>query len=82
MSESKPNPGIVLIEGFADREYGPVGAAANGRFGARSVFLTPEARPVASIAGLGTQRTLAPADSGDLAGVAVIGSDHWSSRAG
>lgn len=43
--------GLIFIEKFADWEFGMLAASAVEWFGVRAVALTPEARPVKSIAG-------------------------------
>jgi hypothetical protein len=43
--------GILFIEGFADWEYGLLAASAVEWFGARTVSLTPDGKPVSGISG-------------------------------
>ncbi len=72
--------GFVFIDGFADWEFGLLSASAVEWFGAKAVALSPEGKPVASIAGfrLTPDRSTDPADNADLDAVAVIGSDGWA----
>lgn len=79
--ESPKIIGFVFIETFADWEFGFLAASAVEWFGARAVTLTPEGKPVQSIAGfrLEGERALKPEENRDLDAVAVIGSDNWMS---
>lgn len=73
--------GFVFVPGFADWEYGMLAASAVEWFGARSIALTPDGKPVKGISGftLSPQRTTDPGSNADLDAVAVIGSDQWAS---
>ncbi len=75
-----PNLAIVLIDEFADWEYGLLAAAAARWFGVSVSVLTPGGGAVSSMAGLSVTSggALEAADSGDLDAVALIGSDGWS----
>lgn len=77
--EGTKTVGLVFIEKFADWEFGLLAASAVEWFGARAVALTPEGRPVLSIAGfrLEGERGLTPQENADLDAVAVIGSENW-----
>lgn len=72
--------GIVLIDGFADWEFGLLTGGAAEYFGAKVVFLSPEAKPVISIGGLEARpsRGISPQENEDLDAVALIGSDTWT----
>lgn len=81
MTKDQPKViGIVLIEKFADWEFGLLAAGAAEYFGARVVFLSPEGRPVTSIGGLRAQtmRGITQAENSDLDAIALIGSDNWT----
>ena len=71
--------GILFIEGFADWEYGLLAASAVEWFGARTVSLTPDGKPVSGISGfrLTPERSANVDDNADLHAVAVIGSEQW-----
>jgi len=71
--------GFVFIDKLADWEFGLLAASAVEWFGARAVSLTPEGRPVRSIAGfeLSGERGLTPEENKDLDAVALVGSDEW-----
>ncbi|MFO1071460.1 MAG: DJ-1/PfpI family protein [Geminicoccaceae bacterium] len=72
--------GLLFIEGYADWEFGFLSGSAVEMLGARCVALTPGSGLVTSIGGLRLlgQRDPTPAENGDLAAVAVIGSDGWA----
>ncbi|MCT8999258.1 DJ-1/PfpI family protein [Chelativorans intermedius] len=72
--------GLVLIEKYADWEFGLLAASAAAWFGGRVVALTTDATPARSMAGLELvgQRGLAPQENEDLDAVAVIGSEVWT----
>lgn len=75
--------GLVLIEAFADWEYGLVAASAVAWFGFSLTVLTPGGRPVTSMAGVtvsgGSALEAAQADEFDA--VILIGSDRWEKGA-
>ena len=75
--------GIVLIDGFADWEFGLLAGGAAAHFGAKVVFMSPDGKPVTSIGGLEARpaRGISPGENGDLDAVALIGSDTWTSDA-
>lgn len=75
--------GFLFIEGFADWEYGLLAASAVEWFGARAVSLTPDGKPVTGISGfkLTPDRSASIDENTDVDAVAVIGSDHWASKA-
>lgn len=75
--------GIVLIEGFADWEFGLLAGGAAGHFGAKVVFISPGGKPVKSIGGLEARpaRGTSPDENEDLDAVALIGSDTWTGDA-
>ncbi|WP_421915933.1 DJ-1/PfpI family protein [Mesorhizobium sp.] len=75
--------GILFIEGFADWEYGLLAASAVECFGARTVSLTPDGKPVTGISGfrLMPERAAEVGENIDLDAIAVIGSDQWSGTA-
>lgn len=70
---------FVLIEGFADWEYGLLGAAARESFGADVAHVSPGGRPVTSIGGLVATPTVALEAIGvaDFDAIAVVGSEGW-----
>ena len=70
---------FVLIEGFADWEYGLLAALARESFGADVGYASPGARPVTSIGGLVTAPGLRLEDvSGDdFEALVVVGSEGW-----
>lgn len=70
---------LVLIDGFADWEYGLLAAAARESFGADVAFASPGARAVGSIGGLTAQPGLAleALTAADFDAIAVIGSEGW-----
>jgi putative intracellular protease/amidase len=74
--------GLVLIDGFADWEFGLLSAGAAENLGAKVVFLSPEKRAVKSIGGLEarTSRGISPEENDDLDAVALVGSDTWAER--
>ncbi|TPK95644.1 glutamine amidotransferase [Mesorhizobium sp. B2-4-14] len=74
--------GFLFIEGFADWEYGLLGASAVEWFGARAVSLTPDNKPVTGISGfrLAPDRSAKADENIDLDAVAVIGSDQWAGK--
>src|SRR5882757_7281981 len=75
--------GFLFIEGFADWEYGFLAASAAEWFGARTVSLTPDGKPVTGISGfrLMPDRSAEVGDNADLDAIAVIGSDQWAGKA-
>ena len=75
--------GIVLIDGFADWEFGLLAGGAAEHFGAKVVFLSPGGKPVTSIGGLEARpsRGLALPENTDLDALALIGSDTWTGDA-
>ena len=75
--------GFVFIPGFADWEYGFLAAAGADWFSFKPVSLSPKGEKVFGISGfsLSPERGLDPAENTDLDGVAVIGSDTWTSDA-
>ena len=75
--------GIVLIDKFADWEFGLLAAGAAEHFGAKTVFLSPGGKPVTSIGGLEARpsRGISPEENTDLDAVALIGSDVWTGQA-
>jgi putative intracellular protease/amidase len=84
MSErQKKTIGIVLIDGFADWEFGLLSGGAAEHFGAKVIFISPDARPVISIGGLEARpaRGISPQENEDLDAVALIGSDVWTGAA-
>lgn len=70
---------IVLIEGFADWEYGLLAAASAQWFGITVSILTPGGAHVTSMAGLKAigHGALETADPNTFDAIAVIGSDRW-----
>jgi putative intracellular protease/amidase len=72
--------GIVLIDGFADWEFGIQSGGAAEHFGAKTVFISPGGKPVFSIGGLEARPTrgISPQENEDLNAVALIGSDIWT----
>lgn len=70
---------FLMIEGFADWEYGPVAALARESFGAEVAYASPGGRPVSSIGGLVATPGLALEAVGvdDVDAVVVIGSEGW-----
>jgi putative intracellular protease/amidase len=75
--------GFLFIEGFADWEYGLLAASAVEWFGARTVSLTPDGKPVTGISGfrLTPDRSAEADENSDLDAIAVIGSDEWAGKA-
>jgi putative intracellular protease/amidase len=75
--------GIVLIDGFADWEFGLLSGGAAEHFGAKVVFMSPDGKPVFSIGGLEARpaRGISPQENEDLDAVALIGSDTWTGDA-
>lgn len=75
--------GVLFIDRFADWEYGLLAASAVEWFGTRAVSLTPDGKPVGSASGflLTPDRSAKADENTDLDGVAVIGSDRWTSDA-
>jgi putative intracellular protease/amidase len=75
--------GIVLIDGFADWEFGLLSGGAAEHFGAKVVFMSPDGKPVLSIGGLEARpaRGISPQENADLDAVALIGSDTWTGDA-
>jgi putative intracellular protease/amidase len=75
--------GVLFIEGFADWEYGLLAASAVEWFGARTVSLTPDGKPVTGISGfrLVPERSANADDNTDLDAIAVIGSEQWFGKA-
>jgi len=75
--------GFLFIEGFADWEYGLLAASAVEWFGARTVSLTSDGKPVTGISGfrLTPDRSAEIGDNADLDAIAVIGSDQWAGEA-
>ena len=82
MSENK-RIALVLIEAFADWEYGLVAASAVAWFGFSLTVLTPGGGLVTSMAGLTMTSggSLEAADAGDFDAVVLIGSDGWADGA-
>ena len=74
--------GFIFIPRFADWEYGLLAASAVEWFGAKAVALSPDADTVTGSAGfrLTPDRGIDPDANGDLAAVAVIGSDEWTAE--
>ena len=74
--------GFVFIEGFADWEFGLLSASAVEWFGAKTLALTPDGKPVSSMSGfrLTPARGADPAENADLDAIAVIGSDNWAEK--
>jgi putative intracellular protease/amidase len=72
--------GLVLVDKFADWEFGLLSAGAAENLGAKVVFLSPMGRPVVSIGNLEARpsRGITPEENTDLDAVALIGSDTWS----
>lgn len=72
--------GLVLVTPFADWEYGYLAGAAREWFDIDIVTLSPDAAAVSSIGGLRVMANRAIADprNGELAAIAVIGSDAWA----
>jgi putative intracellular protease/amidase len=72
--------GIVLIDGFADWEFGILSGGAAEHFGAKTVFISPGGKPVFSIGGLEARpaRGITPLENADLDALALIGSDAWT----
>ncbi|RNC95737.1 MAG: glutamine amidotransferase [Oricola sp.] len=75
--------GLVLIEAFADWEYGLVAASAVAWFGCSLTVLTPGGRPVTSMAGVTVSggSALEAAQADDFDAVILIGSDRWEKGA-
>ena len=75
--------GFVFIPGFADWEYGFLAAAGADWFDFKPVSLSPRGEKVFGISGfsLSPQRSTDPGENADLDGIAVIGSDTWTSDA-
>jgi putative intracellular protease/amidase len=75
--------GFLFIEGFADWEYGLLAASAVEWFGASTVSLTPNGKPVTGISGfrLTPDRSAEVGENADLDAIAVIGSDQWADKA-
>ena len=71
--------GIVLIDGYADWEFGFLTGGAVEHMGAKVVFLSPGGKSVRSIGGLQAQpgRGIGIDENRDLDAVALIGSDGW-----
>jgi putative intracellular protease/amidase len=74
--------GFIFIQGFADWEYGFLAASAVEWFGAKTVSLSPDGKPVTGISGfvLTPDRGLEPEANAGLDAVAVIGSDEWAAE--
>lgn len=74
--------GLVLIDGFADWEFGLLSGGAAEHLGAKTVFLSPGGKPVTSMGGLDARpsRGISPEENLDLDAVALIGSDTWSGK--
>jgi len=74
---------LVLIDAFADWEYGLVAASAVAWFGCSLTVLTPGGRNVTSMAGLSAlaDGALEEADAGGFDAVLLIGSDGWAAGA-
>lgn len=83
MAQQQKTIGIVLIDGFADWEFGVLAGGAAQHFGAKLVFISPDAKPVTSIGGLEARpaRGMSPQENEDLDAVALIGSDTWTGDA-
>jgi putative intracellular protease/amidase len=75
--------GIVLIDGFADWEFGIFTGGAAEHFGAKVIFMSPDGKPVFAIGGLEARpaRGISPRENEDLDAVALIGSDAWTGDA-
>ncbi len=75
--------GIVLLDGFADWEFGLLTGGAAEHFGAKVVFMSPGGKPVKSIGGLEARpaRGISSDENEDLDAVALIGSDTWTGDA-
>ena len=65
--------GLVLVDKFADWEFGLLSAGAVENLGAKVVFLSPEGLPVRSIGGLEARpsRGLTPEENSDIDAVAL-----------
>ena len=74
--------GLVLVDKFADWEFGLLSAGAAENLGAKVLFLSPDGLPVTSIGGLEARpsRGITPEENGDLDAVALIGSDTWAEK--
>lgn len=73
--------GFVFIPGFADWEYGFLAAAGTDWFDFKAVSLSPKGEKVFGISGFGLspERSTDAGENVDLDGIAVIGSDTWTS---
>ncbi|WP_375565932.1 DJ-1/PfpI family protein [Oceaniradius stylonematis] len=82
MSENK-RMGLVLIEAFADWEYGLLAASAVAWFGCSLTVLTPGAGIVTSMAGarIAGEAALEGAKAESYDALALIGSDRWEQGA-
>ena len=80
MKNQQKTIGLVLVDKFADWEFGLLSAGAAENLGAKVVFLSPMGRPVISIGGLEARpsRGITPDENTDLDAVALIGSDTWA----
>ena len=74
--------GLVLVDKFADWEFGLLSAGAAENLGVKVLFLSPDGLPVTSIGGLEARpsRGITPEENGDLDAVALIGSDTWAEK--
>lgn len=70
---------VVVIEGFADWEYGLLAASARAYLGGEVIFASPGGRPVSSMAGLAVtpQRAIEDLSPADFDALVVIGSEGW-----
>ncbi|MBO6639773.1 MAG: DJ-1/PfpI family protein [Roseitalea sp.] len=82
MSEKK-RIALVLIDAFADWEYGLLAASAVAWFGCSLTVLTPGGRDVTSMAGVrvAADGALEKADAARFDAVVLIGSDGWTAGA-
>lgn len=74
---------LVLIDAFADWEYGLVAASAVAWFGCSLTVLTPGGRNVTSMAGVRAlaDGALEEADASGFDAIVLIGSDGWAAGA-
>ena len=73
---------LVMVDGPADWEYGPIMAAAHAWFGVGVVSATEDGKPVTSIGGLSIvpQRKIADLEPNEADLWILPGSDHWAEK--
>lgn len=74
---------VIMVDGPADWEYGPILAAAREWFGIGIVSATQDGKPVTSIGGLSIvpQRAIADLDANEADLWILPGSDAWREKA-